>query len=505
MSPRSRSTVFLGLTLSVFAFAPITQAAGNDLATLKTELAELKKELADQKAKVDGMASKTVEKEVVAQFVDAQKTPPGAQPATIAEVEALKAEIAELKVVQASAEEARMAEEMEKITATTNEAEKPSLKLYGFVETGFNKMFLKDANPTRGLYMREGNFVFVPGTMNLYLDAKNGKGFRALMETRYTYYPSGEIVSTGTGKLKPTDTRVYDVFSSSGYNKVSWSGVVIERAHIDYEAHPLLTLRVGYFLTPYGIWNVDHGTPTLISIILPQFQIVEAIPQRLAGVQALGEVSFAPYALGYRLYASNGRSFQVSAPSADNGYGGRLYLRRSGDATMTWGTSFYTGTFADKVVNMVFDPTNQSVNFQATNTYKAREYSIGGDFSLDYGNFRARAEILVRRVNFADGLHQPTSDPTKYQPNRWENFSYVLASYRIGQYVEPFLYAEAKYVKPDFDTDMVHGYSGGLNLYFTSTAMVKTQYGQFYFKNRSGPSISNDNFGFLVSRFIYVF
>jgi hypothetical protein len=504
MNARASLKLLFALSMSTLAWsgASVHAAPKDELAELKAELAKVKQDLADQKSKLDGIAAKTTETSVVETLA---QTTPAPQPTSSAEIDALKAEIATLKAAQAAAEEARSNEELERITAAAAEAEKPSLKLYGFLDTGFNKMFLKDDNPTRGIYLRQGDFTFVPGSINLYLDAKSGKGFRALIETRNTFYPSGELVSNGNGTLKPTDTRVYDQFSPSSYNKVPWGGILIERAHIDWEAQPWLTLRVGYFLTPYGIWNVDHGTPTLISIILPQFQILEAIPQRQTGVQALGEFSLAPYALGYRLYVTNGRSFQLASPPDENGYGGRLYLRRSGDAVMTLGSSFYTGTFSDKVVNMQLDAAAQSVSFVASHTYEAREWALGGDFALDYGAFRARTEILVRQVKFRDGMHQPTSDPTKFQPNHRELYSYVLASYRLFSFFEPFVYAEAKYNDPNYETDMVHGYSGGLNLYFTPTAMLKTQYAYYAFKNRTGPSIANQNMGALVSRFIYVF
>jgi hypothetical protein len=501
MSSRARTGIVLGMALASFAWGPPVLAAGSDPA-MKAELDELKNELATQKARLDSLSTKTTEKEVVEQFNSATPTPP---PASARDLESLKAEVAQLRAAQTAAEEARAMEELEKITAAAAEGEKPQLKFYGFLDGGFNKMFLQENDSMRGLYMRNGNFTFVPGSMNVYLDAKNGKGFRALLETRYTFYPSGEIASTSSGQLKPVDTRVYDQFSPSGYNKVSWGGIVIERAHIDYEVASWLTLRVGYFLTPYGIWNVDHGTPTLISIILPQFQILEVIPQRLTGVQALGEIGFAPYTLGYRLYATNGRSFQVATPSSDNGYGGRVYLRRDGETNLTLGTSFYTGTYSDKVVTMAFDPVTMGVSFNPSYTYKAREYTIGADLSLDYGNLRARAEFLARRLAFEDGKHPLTEDPTKYQPNRWETYSYVLLAYRLHRYFEPFVYAEAKYNHPNYDVDRVHAFSGGLNLYFTSTAMLKTQYAYFRFDNRTGPAVDNHNFGFLCSRFIFVF
>ena len=46
--------------------------------------------------------------------------------------------------------------------------------------------------------------------------------------------------------------------------------IILERAYIQWSKLDWLGVRVGQFLTPYGIWNVDHGTPTLITMFRPR-------------------------------------------------------------------------------------------------------------------------------------------------------------------------------------------------------------------------------------------
>lgn len=72
------------------------------------------------------------------------------------------------------------------------------------------------------------------------------------------------------------------------YRALKWGGVEIERVYLEWLAHPLFNLRGGIFLTPYGIWNVDHGSPAIIPILRPATIGNGYIPERQTGLEVFG-------------------------------------------------------------------------------------------------------------------------------------------------------------------------------------------------------------------------
>jgi hypothetical protein len=110
---------------------------------------------------------------------------------------------------------------------------------------------------------------FMVGNLNLYAGADLGSGWRALTEFRLLYVPNGSSTPDQAFVLEPEriDTTVAD---PADYGRpLRWGGVEIERAWLEYAVHSLLTVQIGQWLTPYGIWNVDHGSPVIIGVRRP--------------------------------------------------------------------------------------------------------------------------------------------------------------------------------------------------------------------------------------------
>jgi hypothetical protein len=323
------------------------------------------------------------------------------------------------------------------------------------------------------------------GNIHLYFDARPSQDWRSLVEIRYGLAPHG----TYDG-LTQIDNRFMDTSNASGRGYAIWSGVILQRAWLQWTYDERFALQAGYLLTPYGIWNMDHGTPTLISLVLPSMQVDEAIPQNQLGVQALGSFVQGNWELGYHAYLTNGRNALSSDEHFHKSFGGRLVLRRTGELRAAIGTSGYWGSFHKDVLllRVGTDPvtgaptaTFEKSDLASDGGYAANEWTVGGDISLDWKGLRFRGEALARHVMYEDGKHEHKTygDPSSTVPNHYKHYAYAILAYRFASHYEPYLFVDYNDSDPQAALNK-YGilYSGGLNLYFTANAMLKLQYGE---------------------------
>jgi hypothetical protein len=409
-----------------------------------------------------------------------------------AEIAALKQRLDDLETQQAEA-------------SASSEEDDQRFKIYGFLDFGLKKSF-----PARDPFFAaliERKLTFVLGNINLYFDAQPTAGWRALIEARLTTYPHGAESVDSSGQFTRTDNTVFDTNSPSGRNHVIWGGVILERAQIEHTMTDLFNLRVGYFLTPYGIWNVDHGTPTLISLVLPASQVEEAMPNRQLGVQAYGSTTSGDTELGYAAYITNGRAPFLEDPTDGKAFGARAFATFTGTShSLRLGASGFAGDSLEK--NKVLTISSSGPSVAISNKYRYKEWAVGGDLSLDWKKLRVRTEGMVHRVDHGDSPHEPVSfsEPGTTHPNRYEYYWYSIFAYRMGAF-EPYTYTELKYLSPrDGSFDMTYLPGLGLNIYFSPYAQLKTQYvaAKFY-RLADGGDASSHNFRLLDSRFVLSF
>jgi hypothetical protein len=290
-----------------------------------------------------------------------------------------------------------------------------------------------------------------------------------------------------------------------------WGGyTVIERAWIEWNEHQALKLRVGNWFTPFGIWNEDHGSPTLIAMALPQFILQQWIPIRQTGLMAYGNTFAGEWELGYALTFSNGRQEISNFNFEDKfGYGGRIYTRReTGALNTTFGLSYFTGTTSDRAINITgFGP----VTFSKPTLWEYNEHVLGADVSIDIDATRIRAEAMVRRQTYTEGLRE-AGDPIfaagSVSGDKWQKSAYLLVAHQLPWAgLEPFIWTELIQA-PSPLADGVFAFSPGLNIHFNSAVQWKTQVSRVVFFNwlyDSQYEVSTDNITQIYSRLVMAF
>ncbi|MBD3241240.1 MAG: hypothetical protein GF331_11690, partial [Chitinivibrionales bacterium] len=178
--------------------------------------------------------------------------------------------------------------------------------VHGFMDFSL----LKDIYPEQSMYYFIGlddDVKFKLDHVNLYFDFKPNSRLRGLTEIRVLTQPHGvgsapglitEIQSrnsmTGTDSMMvdttapepPTSTDVNDV-ASGGW--LIWGGLSIERAWLEVMFNQYCNLRIGKYITPVGIWNVDHGSPAITTVQAPyMFSYLPLFPTSQLGFMVRG-------------------------------------------------------------------------------------------------------------------------------------------------------------------------------------------------------------------------
>jgi hypothetical protein len=383
---------------------------------------------------------------------------PAPAPGLEARMAKLEAELAELR----AANDAEL--------AAGNDADKePAFRVYGFIDMGLEKLWAQDdiALPTT-------KTTFVLGNINLYFDFHPAAEWSSLIEARLTNAPS-DAEQPGIPQFglpySRFNTAAPDTANGDGYDSLHWGALVLERAYIQWQRWAQLGVRVGQFLTPYGIWNVDHGTPTLIALYRPKAQSNEMFPEHQLGVEAFGRFDVRErWQLEWHGYVSNGRTPGTVALTENKMFGGRAVMSTTRPYAMAFGVSAMTGSYLNAQHNA--DPVTAMVERPITVHYN--EWAVGVDASLDLGPLRLRGEGAVRHKDYTNG-ERDLWYPGIYVADGYELDGYALAAYRIPHTrFEPYVYGEYYYWPTPVGDKMLNT-SIGLNTYFTPSISLKLQ------------------------------
>lgn len=238
--------------------------------------------------------------------------------------------------------------------------------------------------------------------------------------------------------------------------------IYLGNAYLEYKYTDALRLRIGKFVSPFGIYNERHdATPTFVSTKLPHsmYAAHELSPgvegryfaRYATGLQFRGTLTNYNWRLSYQAYVSNGRGAE-SGGQDDNenkGLGGRLMITPPG-ISLNLGCSFYT------------DRNGLSNN--------ARQTAFGLDLEYDLNHLHLEAEAI-----FADLEQLNVND----QPNglfREPFGTYAMAAYTIKERYTPFIRWEFIHHDTGDEYEDHTDYLIGLNVSLTPQVYWKNEF-----------------------------
>ncbi|MCP4602907.1 MAG: hypothetical protein GY847_20720 [Proteobacteria bacterium] len=368
----------------------------------------------------------------------------------------------ELEELQAETEEAAFQASMTEGELDIEDETGQRFRMFGFFDLSFGRFFYDEDSPL-SLYGLESNWTFFMSNFNLYIQSYMTETLSMLGELRFSFMPHGSdedyeyegIPSEGLpsqgiygNEYTRTTTRAMDPGSSFAYYPGS---VTIERIHLTYTPLDWFNIIAGRYPTPFGIWNVDHGSPVVLPIRLPWFMLRAMVPPSQLGAQIYGRLFPTDQLFfDYAFTVSNGQvsSFDAVQDFDDNkAVGLRLKLSYQGDKVSIAGGAygFYgKNTETKKIVHIVglSEKATQDkplqVEIRDDQVYDI--YVLSTDLLIEAFGFRLQSEYIWRYEkrsvtrpipsNFAL-LHGASPFQTILEPNVYGNDVYFILAYEL--------------------------------------------------------------------------
>lgn len=286
-------------------------------------------------------------------------------------------------------------------------------------------------------YLLPRHTSFYVGNLNLYVTKNLSESFRTMGEVRFTYLPNGTgSVVQPDGTTAPFYTLTSD-YAENG-RAMRWGGVIIQRIYLEWTLHNLLTARAGQFLTPYGIWNVDHGSPAYIPVQRPYAINNNLFPERQTGLELFGRWDATNYSvLGYHLTLSNGTGSISEYRDLDSNkaVGGRAYWENRRLGFLRIGASGYYGRETNGVTRTSVQGTSVKLRDDITIQYDA--LALGADLLFKFKGMILQGEwVSLQRRYTKEGrtAHNLTLGPvpTGFSSDSLSWGAYGLAAYQFS-------------------------------------------------------------------------
>lgn len=407
------------------------------------------------------------------------------------EIDELKEQVEALTARMDAADDARL-----DAMGATREFE-PSLDVYGFMAFYAGKWFIEEDNVLHGIM--HNKLTFGVTDVNVYFSGHLTETLSSLLELRFTFLPNGADAS-----YIPVYDRVDTHYVNANTSEtLALGGVIIERAKIEWQPYDYFGITVGRFLTPFGIWNIDHGAPVVIPINKPYLMLRHLMPLAQTGFAIQGR--FFPAASTYFDYVvtlSNGRgpTEEVYDLDENKAVGLRLRLSYEGqDVGFSLGTYGYFGHTTDNTKEPDFGGGGiEEFAMREVTTSRYQEMAGSVDLLLRLWNFRIQSEAAggllkyeVRPIATVPVIEEE-SPLGEYQPDFYKWNVYLMLAYEIPirsgdkeMFLTPFLLAEYDVMYdslPEYNTWV---WRGGLNFKPNSFVVLKLD-GTYVWLSKNG-------------------
>lgn len=384
-------------------------------------------------------------------------------------------------------------------------------RVFGYFDMLFTKIGWDGDNSIYNSFYNN-NSSFMMSGINLYVANQMTERLGMLAEFRYSFQPLGHESSKESYVVMPdgstmdlkssysrVDTTVQDPFTLMRYRQ---GGVTLERVHLTYTLADYFKIIAGHFLTPYGIWNVDHGSPVILMVRAPYMQQRETVPLTQTGVQLFGRVFPVPtLSVDYAVTVSNGRGPVDSTMDYDNNkaLGLRLRLNLELDSiSIALGEYAYYGKYTDIKKGMYMGPGTTDIHIKVTPTSVYDEYISATDLLIKIRGLRLQSEFVRRLVKYSVSPSMTPSEAATlgisamaaskhHYPSFVGTSIYGLAAYEIplddlvhtSVRVTPYLYYERYLLNDQQPWEKSSILAGGLNIRPSAFLVLKLEYSQF--------------------------
>jgi len=380
------------------------------------------------------------------------------------------------------------------------------LHVSGFADFNISQQVAKKDSLNRTFLPRYTNFYV--GNFNVYLSKNLSETFRTMGEVRFSYAPNGHYPSGGSDGTPTTGFPDYADFD----REFKWGAIEIERVYLEWAPSRYVAVRAGQFLTPYGIWNVDHGSPTYIPVQRPYAVAGSLFPERQTGLELFGRWDATNNGtLGYHLTLSNGGGPISEYRDLDDNkaVGGRLYWEQHGIGRLKFGGSIYYGEDTDATSTAQVDSMGMLKPAEDIH-YQFEVLSLAADIAWNWKGLLLQAEWVSQQRHYTDQGRHVTADRITQAPRfpidvmNWS--AYALAGYRLPWFgIMP--YCSAGYVyqtQPGGYLTRASGINGGLNIRPIDAVVFKLEY-MHTFQMEKLLGISGDSIRLLQAQAAWAF